>query len=110
MGKLFGTDGIRGEANRYPMNAAIAFGVGQAVAHLFKKDKHRAHVIIGKDTRISGIHAGEFTGSGNHVHGRRSLSLSACCPPRGLPSLPKACGLTPALSFPLHTIPFRITA
>ena len=54
MGKLFGTDGIRGEANRYPMNAAIAFSVGQAVAHLFKKDKHLAHVIIGKDTRISG--------------------------------------------------------
>jgi phosphoglucosamine mutase len=54
MGKLFGTDGIRGEANRYPMNAAIAFGVGQAIAHLFKKDNHRAHVIIGKDTRISG--------------------------------------------------------
>jgi phosphoglucosamine mutase len=54
MSKLFGTDGIRGEANRYPMNAAIAFGVGQAVAHLFKKDHHRAHVIIGKDTRISG--------------------------------------------------------
>ena len=44
MGKLFGTDGIRGEANRYPMNAAIAFGVGQAVAHLFKKANHRAHV------------------------------------------------------------------
>lgn len=54
MGKLFGTDGIRGEANRYPMNAEIAFGVGQAVAHLFKKNHHRARVIIGKDTRISG--------------------------------------------------------
>jgi phosphoglucosamine mutase len=54
MGKLFGTDGIRGEANRYPMNAEIAFGVGQAVAHVFKKNGHRARVIIGKDTRISG--------------------------------------------------------
>ena len=54
MGKLFGTDGIRGEANRYPINAEIAFGVGQAVAHLFKKNHHRARVIIGKDTRISG--------------------------------------------------------
>jgi len=54
MGKLFGTDGIRGEANRYPMNAQIAFGVGQAVAHLFKKENHRVRVIIGKDTRISG--------------------------------------------------------
>ena len=54
MGKLFGTDGIRGEANRYPMNAEIAFKVGQTVAYLFKKNSHRAHVVIGKDTRISG--------------------------------------------------------
>ncbi len=54
MGKLFGTDGIRGEANRYPMTPEIAFGVGRAIAHLFKKDGHRAVVIIGKDTRLSG--------------------------------------------------------
>ena len=54
MGKLFGTDGIRGEANRYPMSAEIAFGVGRAMAHLFKKEGHRAVIIIGKDTRLSG--------------------------------------------------------
>ena len=54
MGKLFGTDGIRGEANRYPMDSAMAFHVGQAVTYLLKKDGHRAKVIIGKDTRISG--------------------------------------------------------
>jgi phosphoglucosamine mutase len=54
MGKLFGTDGIRGEANRYPMNAETAFKVGQTVAYLFKKNRHRARIIIGKDTRISG--------------------------------------------------------
>jgi len=54
MGKLFGTDGIRGEANRYPMNAEIAFKVGQTVAHLFKRDGRHAKVIIGKDTRLSG--------------------------------------------------------
>lgn len=54
MGKLFGTDGIRGEANRYPMNAEIAFKVGQTVAYLFRRNSHRARVIIGKDTRISG--------------------------------------------------------
>jgi len=54
MGKLFGTDGIRGEANRYPMDAAIAFSVGQAVANLFKKADHKTRVVIGKDTRISG--------------------------------------------------------
>ncbi len=54
MGKLFGTDGIRGEANRYPMDAAMAFAVGQAVTHLLKKKNHTTRVIIGKDTRISG--------------------------------------------------------
>ncbi|PKN63677.1 MAG: phosphoglucosamine mutase [Deltaproteobacteria bacterium HGW-Deltaproteobacteria-15] len=54
MGKLFGTDGIRGEANRYPMDASVAFAVGQAVANIFKKSGHRPTVVIGKDTRISG--------------------------------------------------------
>jgi len=54
MGKLFGTDGIRGEANRYPMNAEIAFKVGQTIAYFFKRNSHRARVVIGKDTRISG--------------------------------------------------------
>jgi len=54
MGKLFGTDGIRGEANRYPMDAQIAFSVGQAITHLLKKPNHRIRIIIGKDTRISG--------------------------------------------------------
>jgi phosphoglucosamine mutase len=54
MGKLFGTDGIRGEANRYPMDAHIAFSVGQAVTYLLKKPRHSTRIIIGKDTRISG--------------------------------------------------------
>ena len=54
MGQLFGTDGIRGEANRYPMNSETVFSVGQAMAHLFKKKDHRAVIIVGKDTRISG--------------------------------------------------------
>ena len=54
MGKLFGTDGIRGEANRYPMDAMTALSAGQAVTYLFRNSKHRTRVIIGKDTRISG--------------------------------------------------------
>ena len=54
MGELFGTDGIRGVANRYPMDAETAFKVGQTIAYLFKRNSHRAKVIIGKDTRISG--------------------------------------------------------
>ena len=54
MGRLFGTDGIRGEANRHPMDASMAFAVGQAVTYVLRKPGHRTRVIIGKDTRISG--------------------------------------------------------
>jgi len=54
MGKLFGTDGIRGEANHHPMTPEIAFGVGQAIVHVFKKSGHRSVIVIGKDTRLSG--------------------------------------------------------
>ncbi len=54
MGRLFGTDGIRGEANRHPMNAATALSVGMAVTHIFKNPRHQPRVIIGKDTRLSG--------------------------------------------------------
>ncbi|MDD3845881.1 MAG: phosphoglucosamine mutase [Syntrophorhabdaceae bacterium] len=54
MGKLFGTDGVRGEANRYPMNAEIAFAIGQAVVYILKKTHDRPRIVIGKDTRISG--------------------------------------------------------
>jgi len=54
MGRLFGTDGIRGEANRYPMNAGLAFSVGQAVTYLLKRPNRSPTIIVGKDTRISG--------------------------------------------------------
>jgi phosphoglucosamine mutase len=54
MGRLFGTDGIRGEANRFPMDAATAFAVGQAITQVLKRNGHAPIVIIGKDTRISG--------------------------------------------------------
>ncbi|MBU4287658.1 MAG: phosphoglucosamine mutase [Proteobacteria bacterium] len=55
MGKLFGTDGIRGLANEYPMTSEMAMKVGRAVAYVFgKKEKGRPKIIIGKDTRISG--------------------------------------------------------
>ncbi|PLW80608.1 phosphoglucosamine mutase [Candidatus Woesearchaeota archaeon] len=54
MGKLFGTDGIRGKANTYPMTADIALKIGQAAAKTFRNKKKRARILIGKDTRVSG--------------------------------------------------------
>jgi len=53
MGKLFGTDGIRGVANQYPITCEIALKTGQAVG-VFTKENGYQTVIIGKDTRISG--------------------------------------------------------
>jgi phosphoglucosamine mutase len=52
--KLFGTDGIRGVANRDPMTAETALRLGQAVAHRFKQEGRRGRIVIGKDTRLSG--------------------------------------------------------
>ena len=54
MGKLFGTDGIRGIANEYPMTTEIAANVGRAIAYLSKKKGHKPRIIIGRDTRLSG--------------------------------------------------------
>ncbi len=53
MKKLFGTDGIRGVANRHPMTPEMAVAVGRAIAANFKTGSS-SRVVIGKDTRISG--------------------------------------------------------
>ena len=53
--KLFGTDGVRGKANVHPMTAEMALSLGQAIAHVFKRQGGARHrIIIGKDTRLSG--------------------------------------------------------
>ncbi len=54
MGELFGTDGIRGVANEYPMNAETALKIGKAIACIFKRAGHRPRIVIGRDTRLSG--------------------------------------------------------
>jgi phosphoglucosamine mutase len=55
MKKLFGTDGIRGKANTYPITPEIALQVGKAIAHAFGAKGHgSARVVLGKDTRLSG--------------------------------------------------------
>ncbi len=57
MGKLFGTDGIRGVANIEPMTAERVLEIGRAIAFVCKKQTDRNHqhtILIGKDTRVSG--------------------------------------------------------
>jgi phosphoglucosamine mutase len=51
---LFGTDGVRGRANAWPMTAEIAMRIGMAAGQVFNRGGHRHRVVIGKDTRLSG--------------------------------------------------------
>jgi phosphoglucosamine mutase len=53
--KLFGTDGVRGTANTWPMTAEMALRIGAAAGRYFRNDGSNGHrVVIGKDTRLSG--------------------------------------------------------
>jgi phosphoglucosamine mutase len=53
--KLFGTDGVRGKANTYPMTAEMALRIGAAAGIYFRRNHSKVHrVVIGKDTRRSG--------------------------------------------------------
>ncbi len=54
MRKLFGTDGVRGVANEFPMTADIALKLGQTIGHVIKTDHKGGRVVVGKDTRLSG--------------------------------------------------------
>ena len=51
---LFGTDGVRGRSNSWPMTAEIAMRIGQAAGQVFNRGGHRHRVVVGKDTRLSG--------------------------------------------------------
>ena len=53
--KLFGTDGVRGKANLYPMTVEMAVMIGAAAGRYFRREHGGVHrVVIGKDTRLSG--------------------------------------------------------
>lgn len=54
MKRVFGTDGVRGRANHYPMVPEIALALGRAAGKMFRNHfKGRSRVVIGKDTRLS---------------------------------------------------------
>jgi phosphoglucosamine mutase len=54
MGKLFGTDGVRGIANEEPMTPETVVKLGRAAAHVLRGDGGRPAIVIGKDTRLTG--------------------------------------------------------
>ena len=52
--KLFGTDGVRGVANIYPMTAEVALQLGRTLAYVIKTSPGKDRIVVGKDTRLSG--------------------------------------------------------
>ena len=77
MGKLFGTDGIRGVVNA-GLDADLAYKVGLAAAQVLAKGKkpgEKPLVTIGKDTRISGDLSRRGLGDGGREGGRRHRHL-----------------------------------
>lgn len=54
MNKLFGTDGVRGVANQYPMDSETVMRLGRAAATVLRRSSGRHSIVIGKDTRVSG--------------------------------------------------------
>ena len=70
MDKLFGTDGVRGVANEYPVTSEMALKLGRAIAHVFNERRNgdrargKAKIVIGKDTRLSGYMLEQALASG----------------------------------------------
>lgn len=54
MGRLFGTDGVRGVANTWPMTAELAMKLGMAIGRRCRQERHVPRVVVGRDTRLSG--------------------------------------------------------
>jgi phosphoglucosamine mutase len=86
MGKFFGTDGIRGQANVYPMDAPTALAVGVALGRFFGEGNQTEHIIIAQDTRISGDMLTMAVGSGICASGS-NVSLAGVLPTPGLAKL-----------------------
>lgn len=61
---IFGTDGVRGKANVYPMDSETVLKLGRAAAHVLRRSEGRHRILIGKDTRISGYMLEQALASG----------------------------------------------
>ena len=75
MRKLFGTDGIRGPADQFPLDPSTMFALGESLAHRLSSPGRRPRIIAGMDTResssriVSAIAAGVEAGGGDVVFG-----------------------------------------
>lgn len=97
MGKLFGTDGIRGVAAQYPMDIETAMAVGKAVAFHFKgSQQSKPRIVIGQDTRVSGDMIAQAVAAGVCSVGV-DVSLLGILPTPGIAHMAKNTGAIGAI-------------
>ena len=90
--QLFGTDGIRGVANQWPITSEVALRIGRAVARVLQSDGGKKHkVVIGKDTRLSGYMLETALTSGLVSEGSRVL-LTGPAPTPAIAHLTRSMG------------------
>jgi phosphoglucosamine mutase len=81
LGRLFGTDGIRGIANK-DLTGELAFRLGRAaVIALTEQEERRPHIVIGRDTRASGEFLEERLAAGICSAGGDAVLLGVCTTP-----------------------------
>ena len=93
MPKLFGTDGIRGVANTFPMTPEIALSVGRELARVLRDGSGRPRFVVGQDTRISGDMLVHALASGISASGAQA-ELLGVLPTPGVAFMTRAMGAT----------------
>ena len=93
MEKLFGTDGIRGRANEFPLTPEYVTRIGSAIGEVLGRTGERRLALIGRDTRLSG----EMIENG----------LAAGLMSQGFDTLHLGVLTTPAIAFLTHTLGAR---
>jgi phosphoglucosamine mutase len=91
MPKLFGTDGIRGVANTYPMTPELALRVGRALARVLGGGTDQPRFVVGQDTRISGDMLAHALVSGISSSGAQA-ELLGVLPTPGIAFMTRATG------------------
>ena len=106
MGRLFGTDGIRGVANVHPMTSEMALNVGRAVTSFFMKPGRPSRIVIGKDTRSSGPMLEHAMAAGICSMGGEAL-LTGVLPTPGIALLAAATGANAGVVISASHNPFE---
>jgi phosphoglucosamine mutase len=97
MEKLFGTDGIRGIANQWPLTPEFVTHIGSALGEVLRRDTHLPLTLIGRDTRLSGAMIESALAAGLMAQGFDTLHVGVL-PTPGIAFLTRAlharCGIS----------------